>query len=220
MRVDVLRAISSVSSLAGHGTRNAQAEHQSRAPARAPATLRRWPDDRAASPRTSSPAPHPRPSARATWNDSVVMFSPNTISSADAFPNRSANADCACANDRSSVSMLVGYAPVGVGIVIQEILRLIASTTDTGTCVPPGPSKYATGRPRWPRPSAGNCARIVSGGIGRPREPLHDPLESLGITRPGRHPGLSASTSRTAISAPRELATGTTISERARAHHR
>src|SRR5262245_45132633 len=37
-----------------------------------------------------------------------------------------------------------------------------ASTTRWGTCVPPGPSRKATGRPPWRRRSAGNWARSAS----------------------------------------------------------
>ncbi len=58
---------------------------------------------------TSSPAPHPAPSARARWNVSVVMLAPKTISSG--WPFSSAASRWRAPVITSSVSRLVRKHP-------------------------------------------------------------------------------------------------------------
>ena len=73
------------------------------------------------------------------------MFWPNTISSGRPF-RKSASASRELGDQRVGL-FARRIAPVRVGVVMEEIVVHRATTTDRGTCVPPGPSKYATGMP-------------------------------------------------------------------------
>jgi hypothetical protein len=103
---------------------------------------------------TSSPGPQPAASVRARSKLSWVALRPKTTPRGSA-PSRSAIAWRAA----STVSSARRSAPVtrprlAIGAVS---VPATARATDSGTCVPPGPSKWA-----MPAVRAGNCARTAA----------------------------------------------------------
>ena len=90
---------------------------RSRASARHGATLAWWSSSVTM---ISSPGPHERPSALATWNVSVVMFAPNAISSADA-PSSAASHSRALRE--RGVGLFAGrIAPMRVRVMVEQVV--------------------------------------------------------------------------------------------------
>jgi hypothetical protein len=103
---------------------------------------------------TSSPGPHPADSARATSNVSAVALRPKTTPRGSA-PSRSARAARVPCTTSSAVRSAAVTDP---RLAIDEVsVSATARATGSGTCVPPGPSKWAV-----PVRSAGNWARTAA----------------------------------------------------------
>ena len=103
---------------------------------------------------TSSPGPHPAASVRARSKVSWVALRPKTTPRGSA-PSRSATADRA---PRTTSSASRSAAVTRPRLAIDEVsVSATARATDSGTCVPPGPSKWAV-----PDRSAGNWARTAA----------------------------------------------------------
>src|SRR5919198_5996891 len=90
----------------------------------------------------SSPGRHSRAAVRVSVKLSVVMFAPKIVSSGEQRRNSAATRrDCVTS---ASVRRLVSYGPLTFAFDSRRY-REIASMTESGTCVPPGPSKKASG---------------------------------------------------------------------------
>ncbi len=112
---------------------------------------------------TSSPAAQSRDAARESAKFSDVMFAPNVTSSVIT-PSRS---DAAARADviTSSVTIDVRNLPPAFAFAASRYPET-ASRTESGTCVPAGPSKYASGTFRaWKR---SRTASIVTSTICSP----------------------------------------------------
>ena len=96
-----------------------------------------------------------RDSVRATSKVSWVIERPNTTPPGSA-PSRSATAARAPSDDVLGASLGLGDR-AAVGTARRSASPATASATSRGTWEPPGPSKWAT-----PRPRAGNWARTAS----------------------------------------------------------
>ena len=92
--------------------------------------------------RISSPGRSSRASARVSAKFSVVMLAPKATSSWSQ-PRKSAAASLALVTS-ASVARLVAKAPPEFAFASRKWAE-IASMTSSGTCVPPGPSKNASG---------------------------------------------------------------------------
>src|SRR5712691_1322313 len=91
-----------------------------------------------------SPSLKARAAVRVSAKFSVVMFCPNTTSSASQ-PRKPAAASLPCATT-ASVRRLVSYGPPTFAFDSRKYAET-ASMTESGTCVPPGASKNA--KPLW-----------------------------------------------------------------------
>jgi hypothetical protein len=86
----------------------------------------------------SSPALSVRPSVRVSMKLSDVMFAPNVIPFGSQ-PRKRAAVSSAVSTS-ASVRMLVPYGPPRFAFDSRKYVDT-ASMTESGTCVPPGPSK-------------------------------------------------------------------------------
>jgi hypothetical protein len=99
----------------------------------------------------SSPGSSVRATACASWKFSVDMFGPNATSPGD--PHTRSAAASRPAATISPAAALDANAPSRFALA-SRMQATIAAITDSGTCEPPGPSRYATSPA-----SAGNAAR-------------------------------------------------------------